>query len=199
MKKFCDIYALDLTLDTLPVVGFVAITKDESPITALWCSAASDPSPVKALKKAMQEVYAQFYCSLRNQQQHRRKKLQPHKIQFTGDHGDLYLNRAHWKHAKFLWHGDKISWKESKLVSCTGLDPLLLSKKGYKTYYVELSLVFDKLFKNRLKTFRAIIPGMLPMLFGYHLVPDAMPRLQKYRKKWKLRRTGVNLFPHPFN
>lgn len=192
-----EIAVLDLTLDTLPVAMIVARNR-ENKWPYFLCGAGCGLSYSAALKSAFSEFYAAFTSK------HLQEKvlMKPIDVQFTLDHGVYYLDPSHGNVLDFLFNGPQTGggWKE------TYHDDLwasLQEKIGpvYVCALQECAITPER----KLCVTKTIVPGLVPIAFGYMRDPLNHRRIYDLPVKLGLRDKSVtpeeileNYQPHFF-
>ncbi|HCJ66334.1 MAG TPA: hypothetical protein DHV62_03170, partial [Elusimicrobia bacterium] len=199
-----ELILADLTLDTMPVVIAMAVKKDgEFPFFA---GAASYERKIDAIKKAEEEL--EFTVSQR--MKHRNKLRQKIKdtslkeIREPTDHEALYLKPEMFKHLKFLFEGPVHRVSENELYDKTDLYSVL-GAGGFKLYHLDMTAREVRQLELGIKVVRAIIPGFVPITFGYGQEPLGMRRIYETPVKIGLRNKKIteteiinNYLPHFF-
>lgn len=189
----------DYTLDLSPVV-FCHVLSDKYHFST--CSACSDFDIVAALDHALMESETSVLHRLRFNYN---KVIKPNQVVSPEDHALLYSQKRFYKKSKpnisheiqldSLVHNNNSVKNWEKLMNC-------LYEKGYEIIISELE-VNQKFGGNKdLHIVRAMIPGLVPLTFGYNLEPYGLKRIYELGSKL----TGdtitfeqLNKLPHPYN
>lgn len=183
------------TLDWAPVMTVFA--QNES-LAYTNCASCSRFDVEAAIDHALMEVEASVLARLQNGSA---TTLKPSEVYAPLDHGALYEQRRYFRKADFMLQGGAY-----KLSECSGevksWDDLTnkLSREGMSLITIPLSLSEQYGGSNNLSIVRSIIPGLIPMTFGYRLEPGGMKRLYDVAmvRGKKLTYGNVRKFPHPF-
>lgn len=183
---------INLTLDTLPVV-MCAVHNENSLSLGAACNADPSSAAIKALEEAA--------CVLWDPEILKRGGMQEREVVTPLDHQRIYTESPLVQDASFLYssetriHLSEIDTPEVKVSS-------VLVDAGYEPVIVDL----DRSTTGSLGVVAAIIPGLVPMSFGWDLEPLGLPRLCKpvtLGSGWvvgsELRlENRLPLTPHPF-
>ena len=187
----------DLTEDLVPV-SMVFAQHVERAFTVI--GTASDYEPEAALEHALMECESTAILRLRGGPA---KRLHPSQVRFPSDHGDLYAQRRYFRRADFLADGHRIGGltdRRKKLARTReGLLPRL-HEKGLRLFFVDITPPDAALDAGRipLVVIRAIVPGLVPITFGFGLEPLGMPRVRETAlSSGKPRSRWVDRLPHP--
>jgi len=197
-KNSIRIWVKDFSLDLAPVI-FIFAQSEKLAYTI--CAGCSMFSVETAIDHALSEIESSVLYRLAN------GPMQPiglSKIQSPNDHGSLYEQRRFFRKADFLAHGSsRISFQEvgqTTMVSWNDLMDRFLQKK---LRLITVPLQLDKKFggNDGLHIVRSIVPGLIPISFGYREEPMGMQRLRDVAEEIK----GVSIsyrdipkFPHPY-
>lgn len=183
---------VNLTLDTWPVV-LCAVHHER----ALRITAACRADPRAAAAKSLQEAAA---TGLWPRGAERNARLSPEELLGPRDHLDFYAGEENLHAAEFLHTSpDVISFDE--LEAGEGAIEELVASIG-QPLSVDLSSPATAPFR----VFRALVPGMIPISFGYDREPLGMERLAEPKTAPDGRALGSSLdlrqagpiMPHPF-
>ncbi|MCX6780522.1 MAG: YcaO-like family protein [Candidatus Magasanikbacteria bacterium] len=172
------------------------------------CSAASDFDFLKALDRAMMEAESSVYCRLRDGVANL-KTVKPEEVESVDDHVALYQSRKYWTRAMFLL-GDGRHVKTLQEIQATqqllNRELLLeaLEKMGFEPLFVDLSARDPLVRATGFHVVKAIIPGLVPMTFGYNKEPVQLDRITNVPVRLGLKVRPVrfyrlNRLPHPYN
>lgn len=194
----CRVDIVDITLELAPTV-LVMLTQTEWHFMNV--AAASRFDPVSALDHALMEVEASVLARLENGPA---KKMSPSVVAMPLDHGALYEQQQYYRRADFLVAGPAtLDCREIGKESACNWAQLKLRIRQLNTslYTVDYNIPQEQGGNAGLHIVRAIIPGLVPMTFGYRQEPAGMKRL--YQVASRLRGESVTYkdivkFPHPF-
>jgi ribosomal protein S12 methylthiotransferase accessory factor len=183
------------TLDWAPVVTIFAQNEN---LAYTNCASCSRFDIEAAIDHALMEVEASVLARLQNGPA---TTLVPTEVYAPLDHGALYEQKQYFRKADFMLQGDTL-----KLGECSGevnswndlTDKLF--REGMSLITIPLSLSEQYGGSDDLSIVRSIIPGLIPMTFGYRSEPGGMKRLYdvaKFRGR-KLTYGNIRKFPHPF-
>ncbi len=185
----------DHTLDLAPVV--TVLTQNEA-LAYTNCASCSRFEIESAIDHALMEVEASVLARLQNGPA---SALKPSDVAMPLQHGALYEQKGYFRRADFMFGGEVCNLKELSVPVKTwgGLLDVLERK--------DLSLITTKFFLSEeyggngdLHIVRSVIPGLVPMTFGYRQEPGGMRRLYDMARQKGKRLTYGNIrkFPHPF-
>lgn len=196
-----DVVLKDITFGVVPVVLVFAQSVARHVAKVSTC-AAYDPSA--ALDHALAEVEASIAVRL-SMNTERRASLTASAVRSPSDHGDLYAHQRYFR-------------KADRLAASDTTRRLVELEQGAPTNWQMLSawlnrqqlpiLVFSLRagdaqadMTGRLSVVRAIMPGLIPMSFGYGTEPLGTPCIGELRMPAARRRMLATqpLFPHPFS
>jgi thiazole/oxazole-forming peptide maturase SagD family component len=190
----------DFTIDLAPVVFIFAQNKVLPMTTCAGCSAFELD---ESLDHALMEVEAAVYCRLDKKPP---KSIQPRKVRYTDEHGNLYEQHRFFRQADFLADTKKLlrfteiakntprTWQE--LMN-------LLEVKGSAPITIDLSQTSNQKQVEMLNIVKVFLPGIIPMSFGYGLEPCGMGRIYSLPVQLGYRSTPISYkdltkFPHPY-
>ncbi len=195
-RSGASVSVLDASREFAPVI---LLTARDDRGKYFSCAAASAFDPDKALEKALMELEASVFCHLRDGPTDR--LLTKDEVRSPGTHALWYERRRAQAAARFL-EGDarrEVKWMHVRhaetAASISALEDLIFAR-GLRSYVCKLGV------KDGLHVVRALVPGLVPMTFGYGLEPIGLSRVQEAvrqeikegRRPW-----GRGLPPHPFN
>lgn len=192
-----EIYLINLTLDTVPVILGVAV--NEKMIPTLVLGMAANFNPEKAISKSLDEILHQLYWNLRPN--HSVQTLtNPKEVGDVGGHAALYATPRYLKKASFLWQG-KLNDLPRKISFSNELEYIveLLSQKRIQILAADLTPTYFK--SVGIWVVRTILPELVPIPFGYRTEPLGMRRIKELPENLGLKtrpwpqRTP---FTHPF-
>lgn len=123
------------------------------------------------------------------------EKLKPQQVRKAVEHTDLYANKAYFRRADALLAcRDSCSYADAGKRFLSGQDSILshLQSHGdYRPIGIDMSLDNAPLTfaRQKIVTVRVIVPGLIPLSFGYGRMPLGMDR----------HRLPQARFPHPFS
>ena len=197
-KSGFEVWVKDYSLDLAPVV-FTFAQNEELAFTT--CAACSDFDIEIALDHALMEIESSVLYCLANGSI---KPVELSKVRFPSDHGRLYEQRRFFQKADFLIAGKRVtafqgvgrrvaqSWQEL-------LDRFVT--KGWPLVTVSLNLAEELGGNGGLHIIRSIVPGMVPISFGYQEEPCGMERIHEVAKEMgnvPVSYRNMPKFPHPF-
>jgi thiazole/oxazole-forming peptide maturase SagD family component len=185
----------DLTEDLVPVLMVFAQHMDRA-FTVIGTAAGYEPEA--ALEHALMECEATAILRLRGGTA---KRLNPSQIRFPSDHADLYAQRRYFRRADFLADGHSVGRLPERRKSVARTWGGLLTRlheKELRLFFVDVTPPDAALDAGRipLVVVRAIVPGLVPISFGFRLEPFGMPRVRENASRSGERRR-VDCFPHP--
>ena len=191
-----ELAVLDISLDTVPVL-LVAARNYEQGFFTLGASASFNP--LYALSHAFEEVVFRLADFQRSGKAV--PVIAPREVKTPVQHGLLYRQKRHFRRADFLL--DSIDTKTfASIVPRLHQGQLVnaLCVSGMRPILIDLT---DERSSKKLHVARAVVPGLVPMSFGYGTEPQACSRLASIRRhcesltivKSVSRRSP---FPHPF-
>ncbi|TRZ77362.1 hypothetical protein D4R87_02895 [bacterium] len=202
-KAGFNINLVDITLDLTPVIMVVIVGKNNYPFFS--CSTASGYDVIQIIDRALMEAESSVYCHLRDGNS--RLILTASEITRTMDHGSFYENLDRIKKAEFLC-GDI-----TRKVTVEEIEENIIIHSSKELYQaiknLELTILIanltsvQELCKLPYKVVRVIIPGIVPMNFGYGIESLGLDRVRSVPVKCNLIEKLVpikelNHFPHPF-
>lgn len=187
---------LDLTVDLLPVVGVWAQSVDGH-YTAL--AAACDFNVEAAARHALQEVESQLYLL---EAGFRSEAVPAAQVRSTLHHAGIYADRRHFRKADwFVERARAKRFAEHRRGSASTFEELIALLDAQRRPVVFHDFAIPDEADDRLAVARAIVPGLLPLTFGYFTEPWGMTRtlFQGARAIESLSFAPRRpYFPHPF-
>jgi len=167
----------------------------------LTCSCCASFDIRYAIDHALMEAEASVLSRLKSKKIPLRK---PREINMPIDHGLLYSQKEYFHRADFLTsYKEKINFRDIGQKTSHSWQELinLFNNKEWQLFTIPLFL--DKKYggNGNLHIIRSIIPGIIPMTFGYRREPAGMKRIYKIAKKFKNKTISyrdLSKFPHPF-
>lgn len=183
----CRVEVLRLDASVLPV-WLVAIRSNAPAFMAVGAATGCDPEA--ALQGAYTEAETAALARLGGVPS---RTLTPKEVRTPRDHADLYAQARYCHRADFLIGGPAVSsWQDAVHGWPATFDATAhtLQRRGLAIWWVDLSLPDAPmtLTSQRVRTVRALVPGLIPITFGRGTMPLGMldglaPR---------------GCFPHPF-
>jgi len=187
----------DISLDSVPVILAFGQCVHKH-FTAVTTAAAF--SAERAADHALTELEASVSAALL--QDDGLPTPTPESVMSPEDHGCLYAQRRYFRRADWLAApGEKSSLTEVERNRPRLVDRLTaaLNERGYWIYSRDFVNGEASLQQGRtpLLIVGVLVPGLIPMSFGYGTEPAAMPRLDRFGGMWRPNRRQAS-FPHPF-
>lgn len=192
------VWIKDHSLDMAPVATVVAQSEE---LGCTTCASCSSFDIEHAVSHALMEVEAFVLARLQNG---RAESIRPDEVAMPLDHGAIYDQKRYFRQADFLVGGKKkISFQDIGRNAAKSWQELLdrFAAKGWKLYTLSLFLAEKHGGNGDLHIIRSIVPGMVPMTFGYKQEPAGMERIYGVAKKFgnkTLSYKDLSKFPHPF-
>lgn len=193
-----EVVLKDISLEYGPVVLVYAWSEQ---LHYMTCSACSSFDIEHAISHALMETEASIVARLQNGPSAYKS---PRQVEMPADHGSLYEQNQYYQHANFLAVPEReIRFDEIGCDSAMSWDALCQILNSRNTPIVSIPLEVSPEYGGNggLHIVRAIIPGMVPMTFGYGLMPLGVQRIYdiaKARTGRTLKEERIPLFPHPF-
>lgn len=155
--------------------------------------------PEQALHQALAEVETAVALFVPGKE---RRRIEPEDVATPRDHGDLYTQRRYFRRADFLAaEGPLVALRQVGAGMPRNWSALttLLAAQGKKILHFDLSFPGAALRQGRepLAIVRAIVPGLVPISFGWRTEPLATVRAESKAGRMPRVRAG-SYFPHPF-
>lgn len=193
-----QVWVKDFSLDMAPVVFILIQSKDLNFTTCASCSLFNLEEAVDhALMEAEQSVLFRL-------EQDNDKKIRPTEVSHIHDHGALYKQKEYFQKADFLVRsGKEIPLEDAGLHAARSWEDLLnrLNKEGQKLLTIPLYLEKELGGNQGLHIIRSVIPGLVPIWWGYMQEPRGMERIKSMTKKFgnkSITYKDMPRFPHPF-
>lgn len=192
------VWIKDHSLDLAPVM-FVFAQNEGLAYTT--CASCSSFDPEHAISHALMEVEASVLARLQNGPA---AFGQPQEVAMPLDHGALYEHKQYFHHADPLIFGrNKIAFQDVGGRVARSWQELLdrFALKGWQLLTIPLFLSEKYGGNHSLHIIRSIVPGMVPMTFGYRQEPAGMERIYTVAKEFGNRTISYRdlpKFPHPF-
>ncbi|MBI5790276.1 MAG: YcaO-like family protein [Rhodocyclales bacterium] len=201
-------------LDQLQRKGFEVTVKDISrhwaPVLMLFAqshalgitrvAAAAGFEREGVLDHALAELEAGLACAAN----HRPDPLTPCDVVLPADHGRLYRQKRYYRRADFLAQDASVITLDQAGSETPQNWPALLdaiAARGHRLLWIDLTVPGSALAQGRqpLVVGRAIMPGLVPINFGYGTEALGLPRAREHLFHPGRRPSGFRpLFPHPF-
>lgn len=211
-----DLYLYNATMENgIPSVWAITKNRKQKGVN-LVCAAGSHPDPLRAVKTAVHELADMLLTLDEKYETHREEFLQmlhdPFRVQSMEDHGMLYSLPEAEERLHFLLHDDRpMRTFDEEFKLQAGHHDLTDDLKGILQIFKQLNLevivvnqTTPEMIRNELYSVKVLIPGMLPMTFGYHLTRvTGLDRvlnvpMQLGYTKHPLTYEQLNPHPHPF-
>ncbi len=130
--------------------------------------------------------------------------IKPYEVEMPLDHGRLYGQKQYYQQANFLIDGGElIPFKKIGEKVARTWNELIdrFIQKGWQLLIVPLNLSEEYGGNGTLHIVRCIVPGMVPMTFGYRQEPANMERIYMIAKEFGgqvISYKELTKFPHPF-
>lgn len=192
------VWIKDHSLDLAPAVCIMAQSEE---FTYTPCASCARFDIEHAINHALMEVEALILVRLQNGQT---EPIKPEKVMWPMDHGRLYGQKRYFHRADFLMHGrEKIAFREIGKHASQSWQELLDRFKLKKWKFLTVPLFLSEKYGGNgdLHIVRSIIPGMVPMTFGFRQEPAGMERIYAIAREFgncNLSYRELTKFPHPF-
>lgn len=193
-----NVWVKDHSLDLAPVALVFAQSEE---LTFTTCASCASFDKKDAIRHALMEVEASVLARLQNG---RPKAIKPHEVGAPLDHGRLYSCKEYYRQADFLVEGGgSVSLQEMGGDCARSWEELLsrLNDRGLRLVTVQLNLSEKYGGDEDLHIVRSIVPGLIPMTFGYRQEPAGMERIYTIAQEVEdknLAYEDLVKFPHPF-
>ena len=188
----------DLSIDLAPVVFVFAQNEG---LSFTMCAGCSDFDIEEALDHALMEIESAVLIRLANGPL---KMVRPSETRTPEDHGALYEQKQYFRKADFLARGKQvIALREAGRNAARSWQELLdrFAAKGWSLVTVSLHLAEEFCGNDGHSIVRSMVPGIVPISFGYRQEPCGMGRIYTVAKEIG----GVSIvyqdmpkFPHPY-
>ncbi|MBE9915909.1 TOMM precursor leader peptide-binding protein [Paenibacillus donghaensis] len=211
-----DVHLYKSTMEHgIPSVWALAKNKKERGVN-LICAAGAHPDPIRAAKSAIHEVAGMLLTVSEkfeeNRQQYERMLLDPYQVVQMEDHSMLYGLKQAEERLDFLLNDDRPMQTFAEAFELRGWNADLTDDlKAMLHIFRQLNLeviVVDQTTpetrRNGLHCVKVLIPGMLPMTFGQHLIRlTGLDRVLRVPVELSyslepLSPEQLNPYPHPF-
>lgn len=211
-----EVHLFDSTMEHgIPSVWALAKNRTDQGVNMI-CAAGAHPDPVRAAKGAIHEIAGMLLAFNEkleaNREQYEQMLHDPFLVRQMEDHSMLYSLKEAEERLNFLLDPDRpvISFQEAfkpKAWHADLTDELSLILQTFSELNLEVIVVDQttpETLRNGLHCVKVLIPGMLPMTFGHHLVRLTglervlrIPAELGYVKE-PLQQEQLNGYPHPF-
>ncbi|MBD3922247.1 TOMM precursor leader peptide-binding protein [Paenibacillus sp. PR3] len=211
-----DIHLFDSTMEHgIPSVWVFAKNRTDQGVNMI-CAAGAHPDPVRAAKGAIHEIAGMLLAFNEkleaNREQYEQMLHDPYLVRQMEDHSMLYSLKEAEERLHFLLNNDRPirSFKEAfkpRVRHADLTDELIHILQTFRDLDLEVIVVNQstpETLRNGLHCVKVLIPGMLPMTFGQHLVRLTglervlrIPAELGYVKE-PLKQEQLNRDPHPF-
>jgi len=187
-----EVKLFDMTIETGVVILALGSHRDASQGWTLG-SACSWHDPLAAARHALDEVKL---AVLLHRSDATRKRCAPREVRSLFDHQRLYCSLTTQKKASFLFEGSPVRFTDlapkGNAASLRKRLPLSIESS------ISIDLTDQLPFAPPYAAVKVIVPGLIPISFGYCREPFGMPRLTSLARSFRLRRTATHATPHPF-
>lgn len=199
----------------IPSVWAIAKNNKQRGVNLL-CAAGAHPDPVRAVKSAIHELAGMlltFEAKFEsNRKDYERMLLDPFQVRHMEDHSMLYgLPQAEGRlrflldeHRPLRTFAEEFGQKANRADLTDDLTDLLQAFRRINLDVIVVDQTTPELARNGLFCVKVLIPGMLPMTFGYHLTRlTGLERVLRVPAELGYRTTmlapgQLNPHPHPF-
>ncbi|GGD61443.1 TOMM precursor leader peptide-binding protein [Paenibacillus nasutitermitis] len=211
-----DVHLFDSTMEHgIPSVWVLAKNRTDQGVNMI-CAAGAHLDPVRAAKGAIHEIAGMLLAFNEkleaNREQYEQMLHDPFLVRQMEDHSMLYSLKEAEERLNFLLNNDRpvLSFKEAfkpRAWHADLTDELNIFLQIFRELNLEVIVVNQttpETLRNGLHCVKVLIPGMLPMTFGQHLVrltglervlriPAELGYVQE-----QLTQEQLNCYPHPF-
>lgn len=194
-----EITVMNFDFGFVPVIFVYCQNRD---LTFTTCAASAHYDAEEALHHALMEVESSVLSKLSRASA---TNILPEQVASSEDHGVLYEQPEYFRRADFMIdHSSECDLHEISRPHVQSFDQLLLTlnKQGLSLYSIALDARAYFGCEVGVHVVRAIIPGLIPISFGYGQEPCGMERLRTVSKQCKGYVTPAHLlnqFPHLYN
>lgn len=211
-----DIFLFNATMEHgIPSIWAIAKNRREKGLN-LICAAGAHLDPVRAAKNAIHELAGMMLILDEpfeaNKEKYMKMLEDPYLVREMDDHSMLYGLKEAEERLHFLLQQDgpmrsfqeEFTWKKVHPDLTGDLKEILQVFKQLNLEVIVVDQTAPELAKNGLFCVKVIIPGMLPMTFGYHLTRlDGLKRVLHVPRQLgyvnePLTINQLNPHPHPF-
>jgi ribosomal protein S12 methylthiotransferase accessory factor len=211
-----DVHLFNATMENgIPSIWAVAKNKTDKGVN-LICAGGAHPDPVHAAKGAIHELAGMLLSlneKLEENREHYEQMLEdPYLVKQMDDHSMLYGLKQAEERLHFLLENkqpartfaEEFKQREWNADLTEDLRSILQAFKQLHMDVIVINQTTPETMRNGLHCVKVLIPGMLPMTFGQHLVRLTgldrvlnVPVLLGHAKE-PLTTEQLNLHPHPF-
>ncbi|OMF36715.1 bacteriocin biosynthesis protein SagD [Paenibacillus sp. FSL H8-0548] len=221
IERLSDVFGYDVHLFNstmehgIPSVWAIAKNKTDKGAN-LICAGGAHPDPVRAVKGAIHEL-AGMLLSLNDKLEENREQFEqmlndPFLVRQMDDHAMLYSLKQAEERLGFLLENGRPSrsFEEAFKIKANHADltdeltSLIQAFKDLAMDVIVVNQTTPETLRNGLHCVKVLIPGMLPMTFGHHLIRLSglervfrIPAVLGYTDE-PLTPEQLNLHPHPF-
>jgi len=187
-----EVKLFDMTIETGVVILVFGSHRD---VSRGWIlsSACSWCDPLAAARHALDEAKLSVLVRRTDATQ---KRIAPRDVRSILDHEHLYYSSAAQKKAAFLFEGSPVRFTD--LVPKGDAASLRRGLPLSTESPISVDLTDQLPFAPPYAAVKVIVPGLIPLPFGYCREPFGMPRLTSLARSFRLRRTARHTTPHPF-
>lgn len=197
-KSGFRVWVKDHSLDFTPVAHVIAQSEE---LGYTPCASCSSFDIEHAVDHALMEVEALVLARFQNGPP---EQIKPQAVVWPLDHGRLYGQRRYFHHADFLMRGRRqITFRDIGNDAARSWQELIdrFFAKGWRLLTIPLHLSKGYGENSDLHIIRSVVPGMVPMTFGFRQEPAGMERIYAIARKFGNRKfpyRELTKFPHPF-
>lgn len=164
-----QVYIIDLTMELLPTAGVIAIGQGNQRVFTFGMSAS--PLFVKGVEKALAEVEIML---LLTPERDMTRMITRESVRSPHDHATYYMDPTHLDEIRFLCGSPDVVVSAAK-------EPRSLEQvfhaAGLTAYYIDVTCREVAESGVPLRVVRALVPGMVPIAYGYRLHSLGLERL----------------------
>jgi hypothetical protein len=140
-----------------------------------FCSAACHEDETLAIDKTLDQVL----CLTAIGFEQKKSRIRPQHVTTPGDHRKFYLDPRNKNHLNFLFSGTP-AYESLVRIKNLSLEEICqtLTDKGLTPFFKNLTCEELKDENPQVYVVRAMIPGLIPITFGYMQEPLALPRIR---------------------
>jgi ribosomal protein S12 methylthiotransferase accessory factor len=186
---------IDMTLDLSPA-ALLVLSHPGAPLLA--CATAASFTREAAIEHALGEAENIVYWHL---QEGLGSIVAPEEVESVMHHGALYKEPANIRHASFLTRGRETTLRDAeRRGGANSFDALLevLARQGREVLVADLRKGNPDVERTAFEVVKVLVPGLVPMSFGWNNEPLGMRRIRDVLRACGLRGSArLNRFPHP--
>lgn len=197
-KNGFRIWVKDYSLDLAPVVFIFAQSEN---LKFTTCAGCANFDTEEAFDHALMEIESSVLCRFANGPS---KPIEQFEVRLPRDHGRLYEQKRFFRKADFLAYSrDFVRFQKVGRDTAQSWQELLdrFVKKNWRLITIPLNLTKKYGGNNGLHIVRSIVPGMVPISFGYQQMPYGMERIRLIAKEIEgisISYRDMSKFPHPY-